>query len=62
LEKAGIDSSLGPTDLALALKALSYGLALERLVNEDSVPDALLGRVLELIFRGLRAEADGTRA
>lgn len=61
LEQAGLDSSLSPTDLALTLKALSYGLALERLVNEDSVPDVLLGRVFELIFRGLRAEVDEAR-
>jgi AcrR family transcriptional regulator len=59
LQKAGLESSLEPADLALALRALSYGLALERLVNEDSVPDALLGRVLQLIFCGLRAEAGG---
>lgn len=58
LEKAGLDSSLEPADIALALKALSYGLALERLVKEDSVPDELHGRVMELIFRGLHAEHD----
>jgi AcrR family transcriptional regulator len=57
LEKAGLDSSLDPVDLALALKALSYGLALERLVNEDAVSRDLLGRVMELIFRGIRAES-----
>ena len=58
LKRAGIESSLSPDDLALAVKALSYGIALERLVDEGDVPDALLGRVLQLIFRGLRAEAD----
>jgi AcrR family transcriptional regulator len=62
LEKAGLDSSLDPADLALALKALSYGLALERLVNEDSVPDQLFGRVMELIFRGIRAEGEAAGA
>jgi AcrR family transcriptional regulator len=61
LHQAGIDSPFSAADLALSLKALSYGLALERLVNEDSVPDDLLPRVLQLIFRGLRAEAN-TRA
>jgi AcrR family transcriptional regulator len=55
LDKAGIDSSVSAADLALSLKALSYGLALERLVNADSVPDDLLARILQLIFRGLRA-------
>jgi AcrR family transcriptional regulator len=58
LKRAGIESSLSSDDLALAVKALSYGIALERLVDEDDVPDALLGRVLQLLFRGLRAEAD----
>jgi AcrR family transcriptional regulator len=61
LEKAGLESSLDPAELALALKALSYGVGLERLVSEDSVPDELLGRVMELVFRGLRAEAEAWR-
>lgn len=62
LEKAGLESSLDPADLALVLKALSYGLALERLVNEDIVPSELLGRVMELIFRGIRAERESAGA
>ncbi len=62
LEKAGIDSPLAATDLALALKALSYGLTLERLVNEDAVPGELLGRVMELIFRGIHAEREAADA
>ena len=62
LEEAGLDSSIDPADLALALKALSYGLALERLVDEDAVPRELLGRVMELIFRGIRAERDAAGA
>jgi AcrR family transcriptional regulator len=61
LKRAGIESSLSSNDLALAIKALTYGIALERLVDEDDVPDALLGRVLQLLFRGLRAEAGATR-
>jgi AcrR family transcriptional regulator len=62
LEQAGLDSSLDPADLALALKALSYGLALERLVNEDAVSNELLGRVMELIFRGIWAEMEAAEA
>jgi AcrR family transcriptional regulator len=62
LEKAGLNSSLDPTDLAVALKAVSYGLALERLVNEDAVSNELLGRVMELIFRGIRAEEEAAGA
>ena len=58
LEEAGLDSSFDPADVALVLKALSYGLALERLVNEDAVPGELLGRAMELIFRGIWAERE----
>jgi AcrR family transcriptional regulator len=58
LERAGLETSLDPADLALALKALSYGLALERLANEDAASKDLLGRVMELIFRGIRAERE----
>jgi AcrR family transcriptional regulator len=58
LERAGLDPTLDPADIALALKALSYGLALERLVNEDAASKDLLGRVMELIFRGIRAERE----
>jgi AcrR family transcriptional regulator len=57
LDRVGIEASVSVADLALSLKALSYGLALERLVNEESVPDELLPRVVQLIFRGLREEA-----
>ena len=60
LSQAAINSSLAPGELAQAISALSHGLALDRLVDEAAVPDALLGRVLELIFRGLRdADAEG---
>jgi AcrR family transcriptional regulator len=58
LQEAGLKSTLDAEHVALTLKALSHGLALERLVNEDSVPDQLFGRVMELIFRGIRAEAE----
>jgi AcrR family transcriptional regulator len=58
LEKAGLKSSVAAADIALALKALSYGLAIERLANERAVPSELFGRVVELIFRGIRAERE----
>lgn len=56
LKHAGIESSIDPRELAQAIRALSYGLALDRLVDNGSAPDPLLGKVLELIFRGLRWE------
>lgn len=58
LDRAGLGSAIDPGDLARAVRALSHGLALERLVDEESAPEALLGRVLALIFRGLRAELE----
>jgi hypothetical protein len=57
LEEAGLRSAADPAEIALALRALSYGLALERLTNSEAVPDELLGRMMELIFRGVRAKA-----
>ena len=58
LERAGLGSAIDPADLARAVRALGHGFALERLVDEDSAPEALFGRVLALIFRGLRAERE----
>lgn len=51
------DVSLAPRELAQVIRALSYGLALDRLVDEGSVPDSLPGRALEFLFRGLRQES-----
>lgn len=61
LEHAGIGSAIDPGELARAVRALGHGLALERLVDDGAGSEALLGRVLALIFLGLRAEvgADG---
>ncbi len=59
LTSAGLDSSVEPQELARAIRALSYGFALDGLVGEAS--DAPLGQALELLFRGLRAEADAGR-
>jgi AcrR family transcriptional regulator len=56
LKAAGIESSLEPLEIATAIRALSYGLALDRLVDEQSVPDELLGEMLRLIFGALRAQ------
>ena len=56
LGHAGLNPAPPATDLARGLRALSYGLALDRLVD-DAGSDALFGRVTELIFRGLAAES-----
>jgi AcrR family transcriptional regulator len=57
LEHAGIESSVSARELAETIRALTYGLALDRLVQGDRGSDASLGRVLGLLFRGIRSEA-----
>ena len=56
LDHADLGSAADPAELARAVRALSHGLALERLLGEGSAQEELLARVLSLIFRGLRAE------
>ena len=58
LAHAGRRSPVEPADLARTIRALSYGLAIDELVDPDGDSPALLGRTLQLLFRGLRAEAD----
>ena len=55
---AGLGSAMDAGELARAVRALSHGLALDGLVDEDATPEALFGRVLALIFGGLRAELE----
>ena len=45
--------------LATAVLALSYGIAMDKLVDSEATPDELLGEILELLYEGLvhRAEA-----
>jgi hypothetical protein len=45
----------------MVITALGYGLALERLLGEERVPDALLGQVMTLLLRGLQAEQEQGR-
>jgi AcrR family transcriptional regulator len=42
-----------PQELATAVIALANGLAMDRIIDPDSVPDSLLGQMLELIYDGL---------
>ena len=57
LEHAGLEPTLPVDQLARGLRALSHGLALDRLVGDGRGSDALFGRIAELIFRGLAAES-----
>jgi AcrR family transcriptional regulator len=61
LEHAGLEPTLPAIQLARGLRALSYGLALERLVDDGRGSEALVGRLAELIFRGL-AESKTSKA
>ena len=62
LTHAGLESTLPVNHLARGLRALSYGFALDRLVGDGRGSEALFGRVAELIFRGLAAEAKTPQA
>ena len=55
LESAGIETSLTPEELALAVAALGNGLAIEGLIRPDWSSDALYGELLGLLARGLTA-------
>jgi len=57
----GPEDSLAGERMATAIMALGAGLALERLIDPDAVPDELLGDIIVLIYAGLvaRAEASG---
>jgi AcrR family transcriptional regulator len=48
-EEAGVDLPLGPDDLALVLRALGLGLAIESLVAPDAVRPDLYGDFVELL-------------
>ena len=62
LEHAGLDPTLPAIQLARGLSALSYGLALDRVVGDGRGSEELFGRVAELIFRGLAAESKTSHA
>ena len=56
LQHAGLEPALPVDELAQGLRALSYGLALDRLVGDGRESEALLGRISALIFRGRAAD------
>jgi AcrR family transcriptional regulator len=53
----GMRPTFPAEQLATAIDALADGLALQRLVDPESVPDGLFGDVLALLLRGASAEA-----
>ena len=59
LQHAGLESSLPTKDLVRGLRALSYGLAVDSLVDGRKGSESLFGRLAEVIFRGLASESSG---
>jgi AcrR family transcriptional regulator len=59
-ERAGVTTRLPPREIARAIRGLSYGLALDR-VLDDTVTDDLLTRILQVSFSGARAGAPPPR-
>jgi AcrR family transcriptional regulator len=53
----GAEAPLPPTELALVLRALGIGLAIEALVSPDAVRDDLYGDFVELLVSMLRERA-----
>jgi AcrR family transcriptional regulator len=56
-EEEGVEAPLPPADLALVLRALGIGLAIEALVSPEAVRDDLYGDFVELLVTMLRARA-----
>jgi AcrR family transcriptional regulator len=53
-EAEGVEAPLPPSELALILRALGIGLAIEALVSPDAVRDDLYGDFVELLVSMLR--------
>jgi len=56
-EEEGVEAPLPPADLALVLRALGIGLAIEALVSPDAVRDDLYGDFVELLVTTMRERA-----
>ncbi len=56
-EEEGVEAPLPPSDLAMILRALGIGLAIEALVSPDAVRDNLYGDFVELLVSLLRERA-----
>jgi AcrR family transcriptional regulator len=52
-EATSVTLAYDPHELATAVLALAHGLAMDRLIEADAVPDSLFGDILALIYDGL---------
>jgi len=57
VERLGIDPVLPLDEVAAMAFAMANGMALERLLEPDAVPDRLFGEMMATFFTGLRARA-----
>jgi AcrR family transcriptional regulator len=57
VERLGIDPVVPPADVAAMAFAMANGMALERLLEPEAVPDTLFGEMIATFFIGLRARA-----
>jgi AcrR family transcriptional regulator len=57
VERLGIDPVVPPAEVAAMAFAMANGMALERLLEPEAVPDALFGEMMATFFIGLRARA-----
>lgn len=61
-ELEGIEAALPPDELALVLRALGIGLAIEALVSPDAVRQDAYGDFVELLVKLLREHGSGDKA
>lgn len=59
LAAAGVRLAVSPATAALAVNALSNGLAIERLADPDAVPDELVGTLILRLLGGLLEAPEG---
>jgi AcrR family transcriptional regulator len=55
--RLGIEPVLPPKQVATMTLAMAHGVALERLLEPEAVPDGLLPEMMAVFFSGLRARA-----
>jgi AcrR family transcriptional regulator len=61
-QELGVISPVPLEDVSLMTFAMANGVALEKLLEPEAVPDELYGTMLMIFFAGLRALAEGEQA
>jgi AcrR family transcriptional regulator len=56
-ERLGIEPVVPPAEIAAMAFAMANGMALERLLEPEAVPDGMFGEMVATFFTGLRARA-----